>query len=94
MPVGERALLTCVGSGLPSVEITWMHGGQTIMNSSLVFISEEDTIQGERLFKQSSLQIGTVGLVDAGSYTCVVSNGETSATSSTQLAVRGKYYVF
>ena len=90
VPVGERALLTCAGSALPSIEITWMHDGQTIVNSSLVFISEEDTIQGERLFKQSSLQIGSVQLADAGSYTCVVSNGVTTATSFTRLAVTGK----
>ena len=89
--VGEIALLTCVGSALPSVEITWMHDGQAVVNSSLNYISEEDMIQGDRLFKQLSLQICSVKLADAGSYTCVVSNGETSAISSTQLTVTGRY---
>ena len=89
---GETALLACVGYGLPSVEITWMRGGQTISNSSLVSISEEDVVQGERLFKQSFLQICSVEMADAGAYTCVVSNGESSVNSSTQLSVTGKHH--
>ncbi len=88
---GETALLACVGYGLPSVEISWMRDGQTVMNSSLVSIAEEDVTQGERLFKQSFLQICSVEMADAGEYTCIVSNGEVSVNSSTQLTVTGKY---
>ena len=91
LSVGETALLACVGYGLPSVEISWMRGGQTISNSSLISISEEDVVQGERLFKQSFLQICSVEMADAGAYTCVVSNGESLVNSSTQLSVIGKY---
>ena len=87
---GEAGLLACVGQGYPTVEITWMHNGQTIINSSATSIFEEDVIQGERLFKQSFLRICNINIEDAGSYVCILSNGETSVTSSTQLTVAGK----
>ena len=86
---GETVLLACVGQGFPSVEISWWHHNQAIMNSTLVSITEEDTTQGERLYKRSFLQICNVALVDAGDYICVVSNGENSVTSSTRLIVTG-----
>ena len=86
---GETALLACVGEGFPLLEISWMHNGQTVVNSSLVSITEEDMTQGERMFKQSFLQICSVTLRDAGDYICGVSNGENSVTSSTQLTVTG-----
>ena len=88
---GETALLACVGQGFPSIEIAWMHNGQTIMNSSEVLITVEDVTQGGDLFKQSILQICNVQSVDGGDYTCVVSNRDMSATSSTtRLNVIGK----
>ena len=85
---GEAGLLACVGQGLPAVAITWMHNGQT---TPLVPIAEEDVILEGKMFKQSFLQICSVEMADAGGYTCVVSNGETSVNSSTQLTVNCKY---
>ena len=87
---GETGLLACVGEGFPAVDITWMHRGQIVTQSSLISITEEDAIEGERRFKQSFLQICSIGMADAGGYTCVVSNSEASANSSTQLTVTGK----
>ena len=83
---GEAALLACVGQGFPTLSVIWMHNGQTI-NS----ITEEDVTQGGRLFTQSFLQICSVEMADAGEYTCIVSNGEVSVNSSTQLTVTGEY---
>ena len=86
---GETALQACVGQGFPSVEINWLYNGQILMNSSLASISEQDVTQGDEVFKQSFLQICNLTLIDAGGYTCIVSNGEISAASSTQLTVTG-----
>ena len=86
---GETALLACVGQGFPLVEISWMRNGQRLVNSFLVTITEENVTHGERLFKQSFLQICSVEIADAGEYTCIVSNGEVSVNSSTQLTVTG-----
>ena len=82
---GETGLLACVGQGFPTVAITWMHNGQPITNSSLISITEEDMNLRGKLFKQSFLQICSVEM--AGDFACVVSNGETSVTSFTQLMV-------
>ena len=86
---GETALLACVGYGLPDVEISWSFNGEIVMNSSLVTIYEEETVQGERVFLQSFLQLCSLEPADAGAYTCVVSNGLTSVNSSVLLAVSG-----
>ncbi len=68
-----------------------MHDGRAVMNSSLVSISEENILHGERVFRQSFLQICSVGLPDSGAYTCIVSNGLLSMNASSDLDVAGKF---
>ena len=82
---GETALLACIGYGLPDVEVTWLHNGGIIVNSSLSYVSEEDVVQERRLLRQSFLQICDVEVTNAGVYTCIVSNAEISVNSSTEL---------
>ena len=86
---GETGLLACVGSGVPTVNITWMRNGQVILNliSPQISISDEHAFLVGTVFTQSFLQICGVSMEDAGDYTCVVSNGQHSASSTTQLAV-------
>ena len=91
---GESALLTCVGSGPSPVVITWIHKGRVILTSPQATILEEHVFVGTSRFTQSFLRICSVGLKDAGDYTCVVSIGETSANSSTHLTVTGKFKFF
>ena len=90
---GEAALLACVGQGFPSVEVAWMHNGQTVITSSLISITEEDVTDGERLFKQSFLKICSVETADIGEYTCIVRNNEVSINSSTQLTLAGEEFL-
>lgn len=87
---GETATLTCVGYGRPTADITWVRDGQTISNSSLISISEQELIQNGLLFKQSFLQLCSVRISDAGMYTCVVSDGRTSVNASTRFSIVGK----
>ena len=84
---GETALLACVGYGLPDVEITWLHDETTLTNSSLVSIYEEEVLFGDRLFKQSMLQLCSVDVADSGSYICSVNNSLNSVMSVVQLDV-------
>ncbi len=84
---GETALLACVGYGLPTAEVTWMRNGQTIMNSSLVSVIEEDVVQEGKVFRQSVLQLCSVEVSDSGSYLCVVSNGLSDANFTVNLLV-------
>ena len=84
---GETAVLVCVGFGEPDVNITWSRDDQVISNSSLVSIYEEDLTRGDRLFKQSFLQLCSLQMSDSGTYTCTVSNGKASITSTTELSV-------
>lgn len=87
---GQTSLLLCIGWGRPSVEITWALNDQNVaLNSSLISVSEEDIVQGERLFKQSVLKICSTEVADAGTYTCIVSNNDTSTNSTTELTVFG-----
>ena len=83
---GDTALLTCVGFG-PDVEISWSFNGAPVVNTSLITIYEEDVVQGERIFKQSFLQICSLAEADAGGYTCIASDGFTTANATTQLTV-------
>ena len=87
MGAGEAAILVCVGFGEPDVNITWSRDDQVISNSSLVSIYEEDLTRGDRLFKQSFLQLCSLQMSDSGTYTCTVSNGKASITSTTELSV-------
>ena len=87
---GDAALLVCVGYGESSVEVTWARNGRTIINTSLISIYQEETVIGNRVFTQSFAQLCSVGLADAGSYTCVVSSGEVSVSSSVEVTVAGK----
>ena len=90
---GETAILVCVTQQQTSGQITWTHNGQPVTNSTLVSITEEDVLVGGRTFTQSFLQICSVANTDAGDYVCVVTNGQTSVNSSTQLTVTGKITV-
>lgn len=74
---------------LTYVEIIWKHNNQTISNSSFVSIYEGEVIHEGELMHQSFLQICNVTTVDAGTCTCIVSNGETLVNSSTELIVLG-----
>ena len=84
---GKTALLVCVGFGEPDVEISWSFNGAPVVNTSLVTIYEEDDVQGERIFKQSFLQICSLVQADAGGYTCIASDGFTTDNATTQLTV-------
>ena len=85
---GETALLACVGFG---EEISWTFNGAPVVNTSFVTICEEDVVQGERIFKQSFLQIRSLVEADAGGYTCITSDGYTTTNATTQLTVISKF---
>ena len=90
LDTGETALLVCVGYGLPSVSITWSINGETVSNTSLITIYEEEFIHSDgRVFKQSFLQLCSVERFNAGSYTCTASNGQRTASAETVLTVAG-----
>lgn len=84
----ETALLTCVGYGQQQVEFSWMFNDQNITNSSLISIFEEAAER--RIFRQSFLEICSVGMDDSGTYTCTVSNDMATDSAATHLTVSGK----
>lgn len=70
-----------------------MYDGETVVNTSKIFITEEEIVEGGEdglLFRQSTLQICDARIRDSGNYICVVSNGVDSVNASTQLALSGK----
>ena len=86
----ETALLFCAGRGSPYTEIFWTRNEVTLTNTSLTSTYHEEILQGGRTFTLSVLQLCSVGFADAGTYTCVVSNGEMSTVSFLELVVTGK----
>ena len=84
---GEIALLACVGFGEPDIEIIWSFNGAPVVNTSLITIYEEYVVQGEKIYKQSFLQICSLVEEDTGGYTCIVSDGFTTTNASTILIV-------
>ena len=75
---GDSIILSCVGSGQPSVDVTWMYDGNTLANDSHYTLYEK----GEAQFKESYLRICDVGSDDIGSYTCTVGNGVRTDSST------------
>ena len=88
---GETALLVCVGYSRIDVDISWSLNGQTVQNSSLVTIYEEEIVQGSRTFTKSFLQLCSLELSDAGEYTCEVTNGQTTDNATLIIDVLGKF---
>ena len=90
---GGSALLICTGFSRPhnSSNITWMKDNQELSNSSTVYIWEEDNTEGGRLFLTSFLALCELQHADSGEYTCIVSNGEQSDNSTTNLYVPGQF---
>ena len=84
-------ILMCVGYGQPNVStITWAFNGEPVVNSSLVSILPEvDFVIRGRQYRQSRLQLCSVGTDSIGSYTCTVSNGDISASALAQLTLVG-----
>jgi hypothetical protein len=85
----ETAILACVGTGGPDIEVSWIFNGKPVVNTSLITIHEEVIVVGETLLKQSLLQICGLVESDAGDYTCVISDGNTNANATTKLSVKG-----
>ncbi len=69
------------------MEITWILNGTSIMNSSIVTISEEEFTRGEMVFKQSFLELCSLSTSDTGVYSCSVSNGVTIVNDTTRLSL-------
>ena len=86
---GDTVVLTCVITGQTSEDIAWTLNGNSIGNSSLVTISQEDFIQVGRVFRQSFVQICAAGDADAGNYSCIARNGAISVSASTRLTLPG-----
>ena len=84
---GETALLACVGYSEDDVEVTWTRNGATVVNSSVVFTYQEETVQRGRVLRLSFLQLCSVEVADSGVYTCVVSNGQAAVNFSVHLDV-------
>ena len=90
LPIGDTAMFTCIGQGLPDVQIIWSRDGENIVNDSLVAIYDEDVTQGGTRFSLSILELCSVQSSDTGIYVCNVISGQAIANATTQLIVTGK----
>lgn len=89
---GHSAVLACVGFGHPNIDVTWYRNGEPVTNSTTMFAFQENVMLQGLSFNRSFLQICSVGMEDAGSYMCVVSDGKVTTNRTTQLTVTRKYF--
>ena len=87
--MGQVAMLTCLGFGEHGVEVDWYLNGVQLINTSLITVYERDVTWGGGAFKQSILQLCSVGVKSVGNYTCTVRSGLTTVNELTQLTVQG-----
>lgn len=67
---GQRLVLECVASGIPTPQVTWAKDGQDLRS-----------VNNTR-FLLSNLLIDAVGEGDSGTYACQADNGILSSTSA------------
>lgn len=70
---GQRLVLECVASGIPTPQVTWAKDGRDLRH-----------VNSTR-FLLSNLLIDAVGEDDSGTYACRADNGIMSSTSATVL---------
>ncbi len=87
LSVGEATILTCVGFGIPSIDITWSLNGDILANSSIVSIYEEEITTGGRNYVKSFLELCSLMVSNSGTYTCIVANGPSTNNGTLQLSV-------
>lgn len=86
---GDTALLSCLGYGMPDVNISWIYEGETVEDTALASVYQVDFTQSGNVYTQSILQLCSVERAKAGRYTCVVSNGLVTANAMSLLIVSG-----
>ena len=91
---GDSVVLTCIGYAEPNFDIIWTRNNQTIVNSSLVSVTEWEFVQAGRIVRQSFLQLCDVRIEDTGAYTCTVTNGIISADGFARLSLVGMCSTF
>ncbi|XP_030625449.1 brother of CDO [Chanos chanos] len=70
---GQRLVLECVASGIPTPQVTWVKDGRSLRD------------QNNTRYLLSNLLIDTVGEDDSGTYVCNARNGIGSPSSATVL---------
>ena len=85
---GNTLLLSCVGYGLPSPELTWSKDGAPLMNGSRTNIYVTEIEVDGVPFVQSLLEICNLDAVnDTGTYNCTATNDNGTDTQSLEVYV-------
>lgn len=80
---GQRLVLECVASGIPTPQVVWAKNGRDLRGG-----------RNNTRFLLSNLLIDAVGEADSGTYACRADNGIGSATSATSATVLYEVQVF
>ena len=86
---GNTIVLTCVAFGVPNPDISWTANGVTLSNDSRITVYSELVEEGGVMFVSSMLEICSVGVDDAGRYSCMASYGERNDTAMFNVSVTG-----
>lgn len=85
---GNTALLSCTAYGVPlPSSVVWYQGDELLFNDSRISIYSEQVVEGGLEYVLSILEICSVDVADAGSYSCFVENVVGNDTASFELDV-------
>ena len=85
--VGDSIILSCVAYGLPLPTITWLKGGESLVN---VTLRDSELVTPHVTFTRSTLQLCAVQLPDSTQYTCQATNNFSAVDASFSMSVKGK----
>ncbi|NXI30722.1 HMCN1 protein, partial [Sterrhoptilus dennistouni] len=78
---GQRVDLPCSAQGIPAPSVSWFRGTSAVPTDGGKFLQSPD----------GTLSISSIQLPDAGTYTCVATNGAGSDTAEVTVQVQGTY---
>ena len=84
---GNTVLLTCVATGIPIPEISWLKNNAPLVTDDRVFTLNETIDEGNITFVRSVLEICDSGEDDTATYTCVAYVPQLTATANVNLTV-------
>lgn len=75
-----------MGFGEPDVALSWSFNGAPVVESSLAAVYQQNTVRGGRVFRQSFLQLCSLTVSTAGTYTCIASNQRMITNATARVA--------
>ena len=92
VPVGNEILLTCqYNASPPATEVWWIKDGTVYTRNTSVVINDSRVQIPHHNDSQVQLSITATTSLDAGNYTCLVTNDVGNFSDMTSIVIQGVY---